>query len=265
MEPGPEQGIDCACCGKNGTGTYCMHCGETMVQQRLSLSALLKSIPDVFFDVESGLFYSIIHLFKHPGDTIRRYFAGDRKRSYKPLKFILFLGALYAFLYINFDIHGNSGTLYQGLLKDAETGRDTGKKMDLFSDQYTSVLLLFQFPIIAFFTWMVFHKRKYFYGEHLVANAFLIAEVSLYKIILFPLYYLLNGTAWINTLDGLYSLWILAYYTWAYYDWLYFRKTTGGFLVSLIMVIGLMILIAIVTFFLVPILYYCKWKLFGMD
>jgi len=257
--------VICPCCGKKGTGEFCTHCGEIIKHQRLSLHTLIKSIPDVFFDVEYGLFYSIINLLKRPGDVVRRYFAGDRSRNYKPLKFILFIGGLYALLYIRFDIHGNSSPFYGQLLNDAQTGRHTGKNMDQFGDQYTSLLLLLQFPIIAFFTWIVFHKRKYFFGEHLVANAFFIAEVSLYKIVLFPLYYLLNGTHWINTLDAFYSLWILGYYTYSFYDWLYYRKTIRGFFISLTMVVCLILLIFIITLIIVPVLYYIKVRFFGFD
>lgn len=260
-----DSGVICPGCDQKSNGEFCMHCGEIIKHQRLSLRTLINSVPDVFFDVESGLFYSILNLLKRPGTVVRRYFAGDRSRNYKPLKFVLFIGGLWALLYFRFHIQGDSSSFYEQIFNDAKTGRNTGKNLDEFNDQYTSLFLLLQFPIIAFMTWIVFHKRKYFYGEHLVANAYFIAEVSLYKIVLFPLYYLLNGTHWINTLDLFYSLWILCYYSYAFYDWLYYRKTIRGFFISVAMVVCLILLILIITIIMVPVVYYIKVRFFGVE
>ena len=113
-----NSGVICACCGQKSTGEFCMHCGESTSHPRLSLRVLIKSIPDVFFDIEYGLLYSIINLLKRPGDAVRRYFEGDRMRNYKPLKFILFIGGLYALLYIRFNIHGDFSDFYGQLLND---------------------------------------------------------------------------------------------------------------------------------------------------
>src|SRR5665647_3446888 len=104
-----DSGIICPCCGQKSNGEFCMHCGEIIKHQRLSLRTLINSVPDVFFDVESGLFYSILNLLKRPGTVVRRYFAGDRSRNYKPLKFVLFIGGLWACLLISFPIQGDSG------------------------------------------------------------------------------------------------------------------------------------------------------------
>src|SRR5665647_1724940 len=128
-----DSGIICPCCGQKSNGEFCMHCGEIIKHQRLSLCTLINSVPDVFFDVESGLFYSILNLLKRPGTVVRRYFAGDRSRNYKPLKFVLFIGGLWALLYIRFHIQGDSSSFYEQIFNDAKTGRNTGKNMDQFS------------------------------------------------------------------------------------------------------------------------------------
>jgi len=253
----------CPACAQPGTGGYCSHCSERMVPERITIKSVLKSIPDVFFDVEHGLFYSIKMLFKAPGETLRRYFKGDRQRHYKPLKFVLFIGGLYAFLFISFNIHGNAPGVYEGLLKDTAYGRVTGQQIDLFTAQWTSVIMLIQFPVIAFVSWLVFRKRKYFYGEHFVANAYFIGEVSIFQLLMFPLYYGLNGTRWIGVINNFYLLWIIAYYTYAFYDWLYFRKTTRGLLISITLVVCLIIMISALTFILSPLLYYIKLALWG--
>ena len=256
-------GSICPSCGQTGTGEHCTHCSEVMNPRRITMISVFKSIPDVFFDVEHGLFYTIKSFFKQPGETIRRYFNGDRQRHYKPLKFVLFIGGLYAFLFISFGIHGNSYGMYEGIFKNTATGKLTGKNIDQFVTQWTSVIVLMQFPVIAMITWLVFKKRKYYFGEHLVANAYFITEAVLYKIIFFPVYYLANGTKWIGILDLFYTLWIFFYYSYAFYDWFYFRKTTRGLVISIALIIFLFLLIQLFTLFLGPVLYYVKVSIWG--
>jgi hypothetical protein len=231
---------ECPACKRESGGEVCMHCGETLYPKRITFARLLQSIPDVFFDIESGLFYTARTFLTRPGTEIRQYFGGDRAKHYKPLKFILFIGGLYTFLFVKFDI--NNGQKQSGF--------------DEFGLQWNSVILLFQFPLIALTTWLLYRKRNFTYGEHLVANAFIIAEVSIYKVILFPLYYLLNGTSGINILEISYLLFILVYYPYAFYDWFYQRKTKRGLFISIVFVVILFIMIQIFTYILQLILYY---------
>ena len=253
----------CPCCFEQGTGNYCTHCGEDMNVERITLPAVFKSIPDIFFDVEHGLFYSIKMLLLHPGDTVRRYLGGDRKRHYKPLKFVLFLGGLYAFLFINFNIHSANTGMYESIMRNSNNSVETGKHLDQFGEQWNSVIMLIQFPFIALFTWLLFRKRKYHYGEHLLANAFFIGEVALYNIILFPVIYFVNGTIWVDRITAFYGLWVLIYYSYAFYDWLYQKKTVRGFFISVGLVICVIFLVAILSLIMVPVLFILKIKITG--
>jgi hypothetical protein len=99
------------------------------------------------------------------------------------------------------------------------------------------------------------------HGEHLVANAFIIAEASLFNIVLFPLYYLLNGTPAINFLQASYLLFILGYYTFSFYDWFYHRKTGRGLIISIGFTIILFIMVIIFTIFIEAGLYYLLSRL----
>lgn len=235
----------CPACHKESGGEVCMHCGETLYPKRITAIRLLHSIPDVFFDIESGLFYTIRTFFTKPGTEIKRYFAGDRARHYKPLKFILFIGGLYTFLFVKFNITNG--------------GKQNG--FEQFGEQWNSLILLIQFPLIALTTFLLFKHRKYNYGEHLVANAFIIAEASIYKIVLFPLYYIFNGTSTVNILEGVYFLFIIYYYSFAFYDWFYQRKTKRGLFLSITFVVILLIFILIYTYILQALLYYAFVKL----
>ncbi len=84
--------IACPCCDTLSDGQVCKHCGENLRPKRITFYNIIRDIPDVFFDVDNGLFYTMRTFLLRPGKEIRKYFAGDRKRHYKPLKFVLFIG-----------------------------------------------------------------------------------------------------------------------------------------------------------------------------
>ena len=237
-----------------------MHCGEPLEPERFTFWHVLKSIPGVFFHLGEDSFYTIFSLLRHPGKMVREYFIGNRRRHYKPINFFLFTAGLVLLLFFTFHIHGiESSAVYESLMKDKELA----KKLDAFNEKSLTLIVFFQFPIIALFTWLFFGSRKYYFGEHLVANAYFIGEVLLAKILLFPAYLIFNGTATIEILDDIYALLVVVYYTYAFYDWLYHRKTWKGFFFTFFFVIILYFLVMAITLFLIPILYSIKVKLFG--
>lgn len=229
----------CPACFKESAGEVCMHCGEELYPRRLTLLQLVKDIPDVFFDVDSGLFYTMRTFFTSPGKQIKGYFTGDRKRHYKPLKYILFIGGFTTFIYAKYPI----------------TNGRPESALDAFGTQWTTLILLLQMPLIAFFTWLIFMKRRNTYGEHLVANSYIIAQVSLFYIATFPFKYFLNGTGYVALFDGLYLLFILGYYSFVFYDWFYDRKNSRGLLLSISVTFLIFILTIIFTIIMTSYLY----------
>ena len=220
----------CPHCKTPGTAKLCGECGENLNPARITTKQLFNDIPDVF-DIEYGLLYTIRTFFTRPGKEIKEYFAGDRKKHYKPLKFIIFIGGVITFLNLTFNI--NNGKPVDPLAQ--------------FEADWGTAIFVFQFPIVAFFTYIIFKRRNYTYGEHLIANAYLVGEVLLYHIVLFPLSLLLNGTHGITTINLLYFLWIPVYFTYAYYDWFYDKKTASGFFKSLAVTVAVYVTTMVIT------------------
>ncbi len=245
----------CPACRKISQGDFCMHCGEKLVQDRITFKRFIRGIPFIFFNFDHKFFRTVYFLAKCPGAMVRNYFSGDRHRYYKPISFFMFIGGLIALLYLSFHIGGTNDKVYEELLDDKELG----KKLDIFANQFIVGTLFIQFPIVAFFTWLFFRKRKYTYGEHMVANAFFIGEVSLYWIILFPVFLVLNKSKNIDLLYTSYSVVIVIYYAYAFFDWFYEKRTWKGFFISLIFVIILYLFIMILSLILiVPFAYAIK-------
>ncbi len=244
----------CPACGKMSPGYYCMHCGEKLQHDRITFKHFAKGAPLVFFNFGKAFFDTVFALVKRPGHFVKKYFAGDRARYYKPISFFMFIGGIVLLLFLSFHISAPDNKIFEEWLDD----KDLGRNLDEFNSQYLTGILFVQFPIIAFFTWMFFRKREHYFGEHLVANAFFIGEVNICKILLFPIYLIVNHTDTVNILDDVYAFMVVCYYTYAFYDWLYNRKTWKGFFITLIFVIVLYFFIMILTVFLVPMLYFIK-------
>lgn len=231
----------CPACGHGQTaGSICMHCGEKLYPTRLTMKQLARDVPDVFFDVDQGLFYTMRKFLTQPGNQIRKYFAGHRMQHYKPLKYVLFIGGLNAFIYAKVPI----------------TNGTPQSPLEAFGTQWNTLLLLLQFPLIALATWIIFRNRKYTYGEHFVANAFIIGEVSLFSIVLFPLRYFLNGTPEVIIGDILYLSFILGYYSFVFFDWFYDRKGWKRFAICFGLVFVLTVVVLLFTLVMQVILYY---------
>lgn len=244
----------CPACGKISQGDFCMHCGEKLQHDRISFKHFIRDIPFVFFNFGPKFFRTVFALAKSPGNMVKKYFSGDRVRYFKPINYFMFIGGFVVLLHLTFHIGGTNDKFYEDLLDN----KDLGKKLDQFDEQFLAGLLFIQFPIIAVFTWLFFRKRKHLFGEHLVANAFFIGEVSLYWIILFPAFLIFNHTKTADTLFTVYSLFVVAYYVYAFYDWLYNKKTWKGFFLIFIFVVVLYLLITVLTIFLLPVLYVIK-------
>lgn len=244
----------CPSCGRMSPGYYCMYCGEKLHHDRITFKRFAKGIPLVFFNFGKSFFDTVFVLVKRPGDFVKKYFKGDRARYYKPISFFMFIASLVLLLFLTFHISAPDNKIFEDFTND----KDLAAKLDDFNSQYLTGILFVQFPIIAFFTWLFFKRREHYFGEHLVANAFFIGEVNIYKILLFPIYLAVNHTNAVNTLDEVYALLVVGYYVYAFYDWLYSRKTWKGFLTILVFVVVLYIFIMLMTYFLVPLLYFIK-------
>jgi hypothetical protein len=255
-----------ACAGESG-GKICMHCGENLYPKRITFPRLLKTIPDVFFDLEYGLLYTIRTFFKRPGRELREYFAGNRQKHYKPLKYLLFICGFVIFLNISFNIKGTQEGLYASSYKQQDEllspANKTGPKLDEFAKQWESAIILLAYPFAALASWLLFKKKKLTFGEHLVAVAYFIGQVTLFPIFFFPAYYFWNGTNVIDVLYTIYFLFILAYLSYAYYDWMYAKKTISGFFICTGASVLLLLVFAFIQYIATPYLYTIKVSLFG--
>lgn len=242
----------CPGCGKVSSGDFCTFCGETLDPKRTTFLHFIKGFPELFLGWKFNIFRTIAHLFLHPGQMLRSYLSGNHKIYYKPVQFFIAIAGIVLLLFLGYHISAPDSSIYEQFLDNKELGRKLDK---VNTDSLTSMLML-QFPIVAFLSWLFYRKKGYYFGEHLTANAFFIGEVSLYKIVLFPVYYFNNKTEVIDTLDIFYAVFVIGYYTYAFYDWLYHKKSGIGFIKSFLFVLTVYFILTIISFLiLIPLIY----------
>ena len=86
---------NCRNCNKELTGEFCSNCGFPKEPKRINRQYIFDEISSVV-NFNKGIFYTIKELFIRPGDTVKRFIDGDRKRIVKPIIFLIICSLIYA-------------------------------------------------------------------------------------------------------------------------------------------------------------------------
>jgi hypothetical protein len=72
----------------------CAPCGQRATRGRLPLRGLWGEFAQQFLALDRGLWFTVVQLTIRPGDVIRRYLAGQRRRFVGPVSYLFFATAL---------------------------------------------------------------------------------------------------------------------------------------------------------------------------
>jgi len=186
------------------------------------MKTIWHSVLDVF-DLERGLIYTTIALTRRPGKALRTYLTEDRTRLVPPLRFLVFVVAIAAFITVQYMKNSDfleqmrAGFEYGYRAGDGDGDVDMEAMneyfllLNEFFANYFNVFLLVGVPIIALCTFWLFRKG-YNFAEHLVINSYLTAYQNILYIAMTPLLFFMN----FNTLSLLYMILLLVYSIYAY-------------------------------------------------
>ena len=169
----------------------------------------------------------------------------------------MFISAVYAFLFIYFDIQGAESNMYDGVT-DSATGKMLG-------DQFIkcqSIINVISLPFLSLTTWIFFGPAKMYYGEHLLLNAYLTGFSLFFGILLFPISLVHNSTWWVDANDYLVMLLVFIWCTRTYYG-LFYSTSTLNLLFALLKTIAIIVLLAIWQYITSPFVITLKLLIFG--
>lgn len=115
-------------------------------------------------------------MITHPGETIRNYLAGQRKRYFNPFTaFILALG-------IELVV---AGVLQRHPPLHAIPEEQRRYAVEAWVHHNLKLLFIFLLPVLSLLTWSFY--RKYNYAEHFVMNVFNATMISLFYVVFYLL------------------------------------------------------------------------------
>lgn len=209
----------CKSCSALLHGEFCSQCGQKLISERLTLRSIFRMFMTQLTNVEKGLFYTIMMLFRAPETVIQNYLAGATNKYYNPFRFILILTTVSTLLLVLSGGFDNNTTELQNYLPGGTTPNQQAfqQKAQALSRKYTSFFLLAMVPFAAFCARIFWRKRTYNYAEHLTAIAFIVGQLSLMGLILLPLY-ILSPTSIPFSLGISFMLGV-GYYAYVYKRW----------------------------------------------
>lgn len=228
--------ITCKNCETSFEGKFCPNCAQKADTHRFTVKHFLHEFFHAFTHTDKGILFLMKELIVRPGQTVREYNEGKRKKYFNPITFLLIASALQLFAAKKsqmFEHYANSlEAITAGMAPNKETGekirqsiKEKTEKPLSFTMEYSKLLTFLFIPVLGFFTWLLFRKSGVNYAENLVLNVMVSAELSVLFLVLCVLPFLL--------VPSLVILWMSLYLVinWAYSIIVYkqfFRQSWGA-------------------------------------
>lgn len=198
----------CKNCGHTVTDNYCPNCGQSTQTKRISLSELFHDFSRSVFFLDKGLLYTSRELTLRPGPAIRGYLAGKRVSLQKSFDYLFSIVAIYLFVIHFFIVPPVQNNQQSSTTINPITNETTIAQEDDDSRLYTAwildhftLLMACTLPLSALFTFWLYRKSGYNYGENLIINAYALGLRLLLVMLLLPVKYLLNDSPTFGTIQ----------------------------------------------------------------
>jgi len=255
----PANCLDCAAALAPGQ-RYCSQCGQAADTHRISLAHFAHDLGHALLHADRNVVTLTVALALRPGEVVREYLAGRRKRWFNPFAFLLLVAALgtlalqgisaltappretVAPTHVAIDGNAveNASTLSTDAIDssgdaraiDTSGARPVDKRLSAtqkqrardvgdFMRKHQNLVMLLAVPFNALVFWIAFARRGPNVAEQLTANIFLVAFLMLFTSLLFyPLMALTRGSGAFFVVLAAMLLSHALYYAFAYIQWL---------------------------------------------
>jgi ribosomal protein L37E len=201
----------CLSCGSVVTGKYCSECGQPSSTHRFSFKQVFtqEMIHRVIY-LDHGLIYSVKELFSRPGHSIREYIQGNRAKHFNYFSLLIVL-ILFVHLLESFsDFH------FTDLV---DTSKNAIEPLEAFRHEYPKIFFLFQIPIYALFSFLIFRKAHQNYSEHFVLNAYKSSALLVLNSLFIVSTIFIHKIETIREISQINTILVLAYGTWFYFQY----------------------------------------------
>lgn len=205
----------CLNCDTEFQGNFCPECGQKADTGRFTMKFIFENLLAAFISKDGGIWFTFKNLFTRPGKMIVEILNGKRRSFFSPFPMLFFVLTIYILLFSFTGSRGDIQAMEQEI-KEAEITIDSdldektqmaisrtneikrvvSEGVRFYNNHYTAVTML-TIPIFLFATraWYGRNNRKrYFRAEYLVAIAYSMVMVVLYRC-LTSLIYLISQNA----------------------------------------------------------------------
>lgn len=201
----------CKNCGNVIHIKYCSYCGQEPVKGRLNLKEMARKFVEGFTHVDTGVFRLINKLTVNPGEVVRVYIEGKRKKYYSPVKYLVLVITLSALLTLHYERYDIP---FEPKFSSASELDDIAEHQ-YFNHNYYKYVLFISIPIASLVTWIVFRKSGHNLSENLVLNTYILSQVILlHTILITPL--IIYSSSFDDWIISIYMFLAAGYMLWAY-------------------------------------------------
>ena len=237
------QTIICKNCENQYKGNFCPTCGQSADVHKINAKYFLHDIPHSVLHIDKGFLYSLLHLLKNPGTTLKEYLDGKRVKHFKPFAFVIILSTICTLLVKFLDKIIN--------LKYTKThpGFTLDSSLQNYFAKYPSLVIFALIPFLSIITWLFFKKEKYNYWEHFLVNTYLAAYLNVFFLVI-KIYscikYLTTNNNNVNYM--LFIIFFMSYYGYAFDKLMPYHKRTFVFVSKMILFITLIVMLYMTAF-----------------
>ncbi len=176
----------CKNCNSPDINNFCGDCGQKVYHERFTIKSFFVVLLDAI-DVKRGFLFTVRMLFVNPGKVTNDYISGKTKSYFNPLKYLLIIGSIYAFLILRLNIFD------AGLESFGMPQPSTDEALQLqnqwlnFYKKILNFVPILLIPFISIASKWIAKSKGLYYGEHLVINSFLFVQILVLIVLLTPL------------------------------------------------------------------------------
>ena len=257
----------CLNCGTEFEGKFCPECGQSADTGRFTMRFIFENLIAAFTSKDGGIWFTLKNMFTQPGAMVVELLNGKRRSYFSPFPMLFFALTVYILL---FTFTGSRGVIQEieQKIKDSEITIESdldektqmalarfndikklvGKGVKIYYTRYTTVTML-TIPLFLFATRAWYGKsnrKRYYRAEYLVAIAYAMVMVVLYRCLTSLVYPLSQNVA--GTMTDFIPLVTIAAFTACFRRMIGFSiaKTAWRSLLALVlyyMVLGILLLI----------------------
>lgn len=164
----------CLNCNTELVGRFCHQCGQKASTHRITFRHFLQhDLPHGLFHLDKGILYTLKCLILRPGQTVRKFLAGQRVSHYNIFALFIIVIALKTLI----DYQISDDEVFSSKNPEAD------KTVNQALSHYYKLFYLLCIPLLSVFSAIFSRRLHYNYTEHIVFNAFLLTGGFFYALL----------------------------------------------------------------------------------